>query len=62
MSKDHASVKDYIRAAEEKGVDEVGFATHFIVSGPFINGASRLKRYLSTLGRLRQHRTPPVSS
>ena len=31
----HVSVKDYVRMAEEKGIDEIGFATHFTISGPF---------------------------
>jgi len=29
-----ASVEDYCRVAEERGIDEVGFATHLIIAGP----------------------------
>jgi len=29
-----ASVESYCRVAEEKGIDEIGFATHLIITGP----------------------------
>ena len=29
-----ATVEGYCRVAEERGIDEIGFATHFIIAGP----------------------------
>lgn len=32
-----ATIQEYARVAKEKGIDEIGFATHFTISGPFMN-------------------------
>ncbi|MFQ6052690.1 MAG: histidinol-phosphatase [Candidatus Bathyarchaeia archaeon] len=47
-----ATVAKYCRVAEERGIDEVGFATHLIISGPDIDhgiAPERIPEYLEEI-------------
>jgi histidinol-phosphatase (PHP family) len=51
-----ATVESYCRAAEEKGIDEIGFATHLIITGPDVEYSippNRISEYFEEIERAR---------